>query len=88
MIQTTFTLVRFYFKAHHFCYGSVCRLRLHFSTFFDPWKQRLKKKPADHTLVYKLWGLKMMAWLPKFALHILDDSVNNYFMLIFVPASD
>ncbi len=39
--KATFTLVRFHFKTHNFCYGYACRL--HYSAVFNPQKQRLLK---------------------------------------------
>ncbi len=37
--QATFTIVRFRFIMHNFCYGYACRL--HYSGVFDPRKRRL-----------------------------------------------
>ncbi len=92
--KAPFTLVRFRFKTHNFCYGYAHRL--HYSGVFevenwDFWKRcRPRFSLKTLGLRFSVNGakrrlLKTMVWLPTFALCILDDSVNNNIMLIVVP---
>ncbi len=92
--KAPFTLVRFHFKTHNFCYGYA--YHLHYSGVFkvenwDFWKRfRPRFSLKTPGLRFSVNGpkrrlLEMMAWLPTFALRILDDRVNNNIMLVIVP---
>ncbi len=83
--EAPFTLVRFRFKTHNFCYSyAYC---LHYSGVLHPRKRRLLKTPGLRFSVNgpKRRLSKTMAWQATFALRILDDRVNNNIMLIVVP---
>ncbi len=92
--KAPFTLVHFRFKTHNFCYGYA--YSLHYSSVFEvkngDFRKRCRPRFRLKTpgLRFSVNGpkrrlLKMMPWLPTFALRILDDRVNNNIMLIVVP---
>ncbi len=58
------------FRLKRMTFATVMPIVYSTVSFFEGWKRRL---------------LKTMAWLPTFALRILDDLVNNNIMLITVP---